>query len=61
MSVPFRAHLVPLFEHFVLEHIRLVSQSYISSVIMQNVELQNGCYKKTKYVKFLEKRTFLTP
>ena len=30
-----------------------------SSVIRQNGEPQNGCFKKTKHVKFSEKRTFL--
>ena len=32
-----------------------------SSVIKQKRESQNGCYLKTKHVKFSEKRTFLTP
>ena len=32
-----------------------------SSVIRQKGESQNGCLKKTKHVKFFEKRTFLTP
>ena len=32
-----------------------------SSVIRQKGESQNGCYKKTKYAKFSEKRTFLIP
>ena len=32
-----------------------------SSVIRQKGESQNGCFKKTKHVKFSEKRTFLTP
>ena len=32
-----------------------------SSVKMQKGESQNGCYKKTKHVKFSEKRTFCTP
>ena len=32
-----------------------------SSVIRQKGESQNGCFKKTKYVKFSDKRTFLTP
>ena len=31
------------------------------SVIRQKGESQNGCYKKTKHIKFSEKRTFLTP
>ena len=33
----------------------------ISSVISRKGELQNKCYKKTKLVKFFEKRTFLFP
>ena len=33
----------------------------ITSVIGQKYESQNGCFKKTKYAKFSEKRTFLTP
>ena len=33
----------------------------ITSVMRQKGESQNGCYKKTKYVKFSEKQTFLTP
>ena len=33
----------------------------ISPVIRQKGESQNGCLKKTKYAKFSEKRTFLTP
>ena len=33
----------------------------ITSVIRQKDESQNGCFKKTKHVKFSEKRTFLTP
>ena len=32
-----------------------------SSVIRQKGESQNGCFKKTKHVKFSEKRAFLTP
>ena len=32
-----------------------------SSVIRQKGESQNGCFKKTKHVKFSKKRTFLTP
>ena len=32
-----------------------------SSVIRQNGESQNRCFKKTKHAKFSEKRTFLTP
>ena len=34
---------------------------YNSSVIRQKGESQNRCFKKTKHVKFPEKRTFLTP
>ena len=30
-------------------------------VIRQKGQSQNGCFKKTKHVKFSEKRTFLTP
>ena len=30
-----------------------------SSVIRQKGESQNGCFNKTKHVKFYEKRTFL--
>ena len=30
-----------------------------SSVIMQNCECQDGCFKETKHAKFSEKRTFL--
>ena len=33
----------------------------ISSVIRQKGKSRNGCFKKTKHVKFSEKRTFLTP
>ena len=32
-----------------------------SSVIREKGESQNGCFKKTKHVKFSEKRTFLSP
>ena len=32
-----------------------------SSVIGQKGESQNGCFKKTKDVKFSKKRTFLNP
>ena len=32
-----------------------------SSVIRQKGESQNGCFKKTKPIKFSEKRTFLAP
>ena len=32
----------------------------MSLVIIQKVESQNGCYKKTKHAKFSQKRTFLT-
>ena len=32
-----------------------------SSLIRQKGESQNGRFKKTRHVKFLEKRTFLTP
>ena len=34
---------------------------FISLVIRQKGESQNGCYKKTKHAKFSEKQTFLTP
>ena len=33
--------------------------SCASSVTSQNDEFQNGCFKKTKYANFSEKRTFL--
>ena len=33
----------------------------IASIIRQNGESQNGCFKKTKGAEFSEKRTFLTP
>ena len=33
----------------------------ISSVIRQKSEFQDGCFKKTKHVKFSEKPTFLSP
>ena len=32
-----------------------------SSVIRQKGESQNGCFKKTKHVKFFEKHTFFSP
>ena len=32
-----------------------------SSAITQKGESQDGCYKKTKYAKFFEKRSFLPP
>ena len=32
-----------------------------TSVVSQKGESQNGCFKKTKHVKFSQKRTFLTP
>ena len=34
---------------------------HLSLVIRQKGETQNGGNKKTKHVKFSEKRTFLTP
>ena len=34
---------------------------FITSVIRQKGESQNGCFKKTKHAKFSEKQTFLTP
>ena len=34
---------------------------YYASVMRQMGESQNGYFKKTKHVKFFEKRTFLTP
>ena len=33
----------------------------ITSVIRQQGESQNGCFKKTKHAKFSKKRTFFTP
>ena len=36
-------------------------ENWISSVIRQKGESQNGCFKKTKHAKFSEERTFLTP
>ena len=36
-------------------------RSDTSSVIRKKGESQNGCFKKTKHVKFSGKRTFLTP
>ena len=41
--------------------IRELNVCLISSVIRQKGESQNGCFKKTKQVKFSEKETFLTP
>ena len=38
-----------------------VTSNYISLVIKQNGESENGCYKKTMHVKFSEKQTFLIP
>ena len=38
-----------------------VDHSAIASVIRQKGESQNGFFKKTKYAKFSEKRTFLIP
>ena len=47
-----------------LKHLeKVVSQEGLTrklSVIRQKDESQNGCFKKTKHVKFSEKRTFLT-
>ena len=43
-------------------HVQIVTyllEPYNPSVIMQKGESQNGCFKKTKHVKFSEKRTFL--
>ena len=34
---------------------------FICLVMWQKGESQNGCFKKTKQIKFSEKRTFLTP
>ena len=34
--------------------------NWISSVIRQKGESQNGCFKETKHTKFSEKQTFLT-
>ena len=43
-------------------HLFLSASTFITwSVIRQNGESQNGCFKKTKHAKFPEKRTFLTP
>ena len=36
-------------------------QYQIASVIKQKGSFQNGCFKKTKHVKFSEKQTFVTP
>ena len=36
-------------------------QEVKSSVIMQKGESQNGCYKKTKHIKFSENEHFLPP
>ena len=36
-------------------------QQIISSEKKQKCESQNGCYKKTKYAKFFEKRAFFCP
>ena len=33
----------------------------VSSVMSQNGEFQNGCFKKTKHAKFYEKQTSLIP
>ena len=40
--------------------INVVLVIFNSSVIRQKGESQNVCFKKTKHVKFSEKRTFLT-
>ena len=45
----------------VLLTFRKLKPVYISSVIWQKGESQNGCFKETKHAKFSEKRTFLTP
>ena len=36
-------------------------ENWISSVIRQKGEFQNGCFKKRKHAKFSEERTFLNP
>ena len=38
-----------------------IKVTQIASVVRQKGESQNGCFKRTKYAKFSEKRTFLTP
>ena len=40
---------------------RALKSTLNSSVTSQMDESQNGCFKKTKHVKFSKKRTFLTP
>ena len=40
---------------------QMVVTFLFSLVIRQKGESQNGCFKKTKHVKFSKKRTFLTP
>ena len=37
---------------------KVTFKGYISSIIRQKGESQNECFKKTKHVKFSEKRTF---
>ena len=47
------------FEHH--QVVRANQKHFKSSVIRQKGESQNECFKKTKHVKFSEKRLFLTP
>ena len=39
----------------------LLLSEFLGSAIGQKGESQNGCFKRTKHVKFSEKLTFLTP
>ena len=40
---------------------KLICKSYKLSVIRQKGKSQNGCFKKTKHVKFSTEQTWLTP
>ena len=46
--------------YLISNKLRFEGRYFISSVIRQEGESQNGCFKKAKHAKISEKQTFLT-
>ena len=57
----FKDKLDTILYNSLCKHMRARDSNVLSSVIRQKYKSQNGCFKKTKPIKFSEKWTFLTP
>ena len=56
-----KLHFLHIFWKLITISTLMQKLKYITSVIRQKGESQNGCLKKTKQAKFSKKRTLFTP